>query len=390
MRNYINELFTLKGDHVFWGVIIGLLMVSLVMVYSATGTLSYLKTENPASFLFKRVFFMAVCLSVMVFISNIHYRNFSKYSGLILFVGVLSMLALPIIGIDVNGSKRWIPFFGFTLQPSEFVKIGLIMYTSRILSLYQEEKHCNDKAFKVIMIASVIVLGLIFWRDFSSSALLGATIMMICYVGRIRFRLLAYVFGGLLAALVLFVSISFTTTLPGRIGTIQNRVLSYFGKNANEESNDIYEYQIDQSKIAVATGGYIGKGPGNSLQRNFLPLPYSDFIFAVVVEEGGLATGLFVIFLYLSLMYKAGKIVYRSKLVFPALLCFGLTLSIVLQALVNIGVVVGVFPITGQPLPLVSMGGSSLLFTCISFGMLLSVTHQMKLEEQEEQQEQQE
>jgi cell division protein FtsW len=384
MKKFISGLLTLKGDNVFWGVIIGLLMVSLVMVYSATGTLAYLKTQNTASFLFKRILLMAICLSVMVFISNIHYRRFSQYSGLVLFFGVLGMLSLPIIGIDVNGSKRWIPFMGFTLQPSEFVKIGLIMYTSRILSLYQDKKHCNDKAFKIIGIASAIVLGLIFWSDFSSSALLGGTILMICYVGRVRLRLLLYVIGGILAALVLFISISLTTTLPGRIGTIQNRVLSFIGLNENEHSNDIYEFQIDQSKIAVATGGYIGKGPGNSLQRNFLPLPYSDFIFAVVVEEGGLATGLFIIFLYLTLMYKAGKIVYRSKLVFPALLCFGLTLGIVLQAFVNIGVVLGVFPITGQPLPLVSMGGSSLLFTCVSFGMLLSVTHQMELDEEAE------
>lgn len=383
MKQYLKSLFTLKGDGVLWGVLIGLLMVSLVMVYSATGTLAYLKTQNTASFLFKRVTLIGICLSIMVIISNIHYRNFSKYSGIVLFFGILSMIALSIFGIDVNGSKRWIPFFGFTLQPSEFVKIGLIMYTSRILSLYQEEKYCLDKGFKVILIASSIVLGLIFWRDFSSSVLLGLTIMLLCFVGRVRLRLILTVVGVLLAALVLFIGVSFATTLPSRIGTIQNRVLSYFGSNDNKKSNEIYEYQINQSKIAVATGGYVGKGPGNSLQRNFLPLPYSDFIFAVVVEEGGLAAGFFIIFLYLSLMYKAGRIVSGSKLVFPALLSFGLTLSIVLQAFVNIGVVLDVFPITGQPLPLVSMGGSSLLFTCISFGMLLSVTHQMKVDEQE-------
>lgn len=379
LTNILSKL--IKGDRIIWGIIIALLMISIVIVYSATGTLAFLKSHNTSSFIIKRVGLIAFCGIIMITISHIHYKFFSTLAGVVLLFGCICLIALPFVGIDVNGSKRWLPILGFTIQPSELVKIGLIMYTCKILAHFQGEKNCTDSAFKHIVIVSGIALGLIFISDFSSSAILGLTIMIICIVGRVRMKLLGKFIGVMFIALMLFVASSFVLPMPNRIATIQNRVLSYMGMNSNETSNDTYKHQIDQSKIAIATGGYIGLGIGKSVQRNFLPLAFSDFIFAIIVEEGGLITGLFVLLLYLILMYRAGKLVYRSTKVFPALLTFGLTLGIVFQALINIGVAVGFFPITGQPLPLVSMGGSSLLFTCISFGMILSVTNSIKEEE---------
>jgi len=382
MSNIINRIISFRGDKVIWFIIAILFGVSLLTVYSATGTIAFLKTQNTAYFLLKRGILIAVCTFAMIFVSKIHYKKFSTYSGLILFIGWLAVLLLPVIGVEVNGSRRWIriPIIGMTVQPSEIVKIGLIMYTSRVLSLYQESKELLDKAFKHIMIVSGIVLIVVFLQDFSTTALIGLTVLVLCFIGRVRLKLVGTVIGGLLMGLVLLIVISNYVQIPGRIGTIQNRVLSHLGINSNEDSNEIYENQIVQSKIAIATGGYTGKGPGNSIQRNFLPLPYSDFIYAVIVEEDGLIVGIIVILLYLILMYRTGKMVYISKKVFPALLVIGLSLCIVLQAMVNILVAVGLMPITGQPLPLVSMGGSSLLFTCISLGMIQSVSHTLKQE----------
>jgi len=384
MARFVNILSRLiKGDRIIWGIIAVLLMISIVIVYSATGTLAFLKSHDTSSFIIKRMGLIVFCGLIMITISHINYKMFSAFAGIVLFLGLLSLIALPFFGIDVNGTKRWLPVFGFTIQPSEFAKIGLIMYTCKILARFQGEKYCLDKAFKHIVIVSGLVLMMIFISDFSSSAILGVIIMVICIVGRVRMRLIGKFMGIMLVAATLFIASSFVLPMPNRVATIQNRVLSYFGMNSNETSNDTYKHQIDQSKIAIATGGYIGLGVGKSVQRNFLPLAFSDFIFAIIVEEGGLVVGLFVLLLYLILMYRAGKLVYRSTRVFPALLTFGLTFGIVFQALINIGVAVDFFPITGQPLPLVSMGGSSLLFTCISLGMILSVTNSIREEEKE-------
>lgn len=385
MRDKINKFKLFKGDKVIWLIVALLSGISLLAVYSATGTLAFLKTQNTAYFLVKRVILMFFCFGAMCLTSNIHYKKFSTYSGIVLFIGWFILILLPIIGVEVNGTRRWIsiPIVGLTIQPSEIIKIGLIMYTSRVLSLYQSTRELLDKAFWHIMFVSGFVLIFVFVQDFSTSALIGLTVLILCFVGRVRFKLVGIVSGSIVLFVALLIVLSCFVNIPGRMGTIQNRVMSYVGINSNETSNDVYKNQIIQSKIAIATGGYTGKGPGKSVQRNFLPLPYSDFIYGIIIEEDGLIVGVTVILLYLILLYRTGKIVFISKKVFPALLVIGLSLSIVLQAFVNISVAVGILPITGQPLPLVSMGGSSLLFTCISLGMIQSINHSLKNEIEE-------
>jgi len=280
-------------------------------------------------------------------------------------------------GTNLNDADRWIPLpLGLSFQPSELAKLGIIMYTARIIAFYQTDKGCSDEALKNVLLFTGPLIFLIFLDNFSTSFLLGLICMTMLFVGRLRLKLILISFASLIALVGVILVLAFTVPQfekIGRVATIKGRVTNFFSGAKKEREGS--SYQSDQAKIAVAKGGLMGVGPGNSEQRNFLPHPYSDFIFAIIIEEYGLLGGGLTLLLYLIILYRIGVIVKRCTRTFPALLVTGLGLSIVFQAFVNMGVCVGLFPVTGQPLPLVSMGGTSLLFTSAAFGMILSVSH---------------
>jgi len=249
------------------------------------------------------------------------------------------------------------------------------MYLARLLSRKQHEIKDLKESFVKLLVPVIVICGLIMPANLSTALILFATSTILMFIGRVRTRYLMGLVATGSVLIALFITIALYSQSAGRLGTWQNRIESFVTKSG--EGN----YQVEQAKIALATGGIIGKGPGNSSQRNFLPHPYSDFIYAIIVEEYGLAGGVVVMFFYLWLLYRAGLIVRRSNRTFPAFLAIGLALTIVIQAMINMAVVVNLLPVTGQPLPLVSMGGSSLVFTSIALGIILSVSNGVRKDE---------
>jgi cell division protein FtsW len=362
----------LKGDKVIWAVIIFLSLVSLLAVYSSTGTLAYrFQGGNTAYYILKHSSILMVSL-VIIFITHlIPYKFYSRLSQLFLVASVILLIITLAMGTTINEASRWLtlPGLGFTIQTSDFAKLSLIMYLARLLSQKQHEIKNLKESFIKLLIPVLLVCGLIMSANLSTSIILFTTCVILMFIGRVRTRyLMVLITSGLLLVSV-FVAIALYSRSEGRLGTWQNRIESFISSSG--EGN----YQVEQSKIAIATGGLVGKGPGNSSQRNFLPHPYSDFIYAIIIEEYGLIGAVVVLSFYLWLFYRGGLIVKRSTRTFPAFLAFGLTLSIVMQAMINMAVVANVLPVTGQPLPLVSMGGSSLIFTSIALGIILSVSN---------------
>jgi cell division protein FtsW len=275
-----------------------------------------------------------------------------------------------ILGTSLNSASRWLtlPGIGLTVQTSDFAKLALIMYVARMLSQKQDVIDDYKLAFLPIIIPIALVCILILPANFSTSALLFLTTFILMFIGRINVKHLLSLVGIGILAMSLFVMIALYTNRSGRIGTWKHRIENYI----NDEGDG--NYQVKQSKIAIATGGFLGKGPGNSTQRNFLPHPYSDFIYAIVIEEYGAVGAIIVLFLYLYLLFRAAVIVRKCDRTFPAFLTIGLVISLVFQAMINMAVAVNIIPVTGQTLPLISMGGSSILFTGIALGIILSVS----------------
>lgn len=360
-----------KGDPVIWGVILALSIISLLAVYSSTGTLAYkYRAGNVTYYLLKHASFLFFGFLVIYITHLIPYKYFSRVSQL-LFYASLPLLAITLaFGTNINQASRWLslPGTGLTFQTSDLAKIALIMFLARMLSLKQNDIKSFKNGFKPLIIPVTIMCLLIMPANLSTAVILFTVSMILMFIGRVKTLYLAAVSGLALVAVVGMIVLALNSNWEGRWGTWRNRVVNFI------EQDDGMNYQSEQSKIAIATGGIFGKGPGNSVQRNFLPHPYSDFIFAIIVEEGGLIFGLLVIFLYLYLLYRAGAIVNKSSRTFQAFLAFGLTMILVLQAMVNMAVAVGILPVTGQPLPFISMGGTSILFTSAALGMILSVS----------------
>ncbi|MFC2151274.1 FtsW/RodA/SpoVE family cell cycle protein [Bacteroidota bacterium] len=380
LKEVLSKYF--KGDRVIWGVIFTLSIFSLLAVYSSTGTLAYKYQEgNTAYYIVKHFVLLAAGLSIIYITHLIPYKYYSRLSQLFLYLSIFLLAITLVMGTSLNQAARWLtlPGLGFTIQTSDFAKLALIMYLARVLSLRQDDKKLNDfnGVFVSLIIPVLMVCGLIMPANLSTALILFATSFLLMFVGRIKIKYLLGISGvGALIVALIIAGIIIKGSNTGRIGTWQNRIESF----VSGESED--NYQVEQSKIAIATGGIIGKGPGNSTQRNFLPHPYSDFIYAIIIEEYGFFGGLFVLFLYLFLLYRAGVIVRKSRRTFAAFLAFGLTISLVFQAMINMGVAVHLFPVTGQTLPLVSMGGSSILFTGVAFGIILSVSRSVEKNEE--------
>lgn len=395
------EKIAFKGDKILWYIIIMLMIASVMVVYSSTGRLAYFeKGGNTLYYLGKQLILIGACFAVMFVVQSVHYRYFYKYAGWLLLISGVLLAYAAFGGTSINGAGRWIPlpFIGLTFQPSELAKIAIMMYTARILADFQTEYCCEDAALQKFLLFVGPVIVVIFLDNFSTSALIGVVCFILFMIARMRWKLLATTFGVAVTTLTLVLVLGFYVPQVkswGRIGTMVGRITD-FAKGGEE--GDSYSYQSVQARIAVARGGIMGSGPGNSTQRNFLPHPYSDFIYAIVIEEYGLGGGAFIMLLYVVVLFRVGVIGRKSMKgsqlnargmpdIFPALLVTGLGLTIVLQAMINMGVCVGLLPVTGQTLPLVSMGGTSLLFTSASFGIILSIAHTFSAEGRAEEEE---
>ena len=360
-----------KGDRWIWLIIILLSLLSVLAVYSSTGTLAYKRGVGSESLMFKHLLFIIIGFVMIYFAHLLDYRYYAGISKVLMIITIPLLLYTLVFGSNVNDASRWIsiPGTGLTFQTSDLAKLALITFLARTLTKKQENIKDVRKAFIPIMGSVCAVFILIGLANLSTALMLFGVSILLLLIGRISFKQISLVcLGGiaLLTILVLF---------GPRRDTYKSRIKAYFHPEMQHSDKT---FQQDQAKIAVASGGILGKGPGNSTQRNFLPHPYSDFIYAIIIEEYGLVGGIAVVILYLILMYRIIKIVTQAPKAFGALLAAGLGFSLTIQALANMAVAVNLFPVTGVPLPLVSMGGTSILFTSIAFGIILSVSRDVE------------
>ncbi len=360
----------LQGDRAIWAVIAVLSLFSIMAVYSSTGTLAYREMGgNTESFLVKHLLIVTGGLFLTYLAHLMHYMKYSRSAPILLLISVPLLIYTIAFGADINDARRWIevPFVGITFQTSDFAKLALIIYVARVIGSKQDYIKDFQSAFVPIIVPVLIICGLIAPADLSTAILLFFTCVIMMFVGRVALPYIALLL--LLGIVVFAVLVLLGEFFPEvvRSDTWVSRVRDYVD---NPEGG----YQIKQAKIAMANGEWFGLGPGNSIQRNYLPSPYSDFIYAIIVEEYGILGGFLIIGLYVALFFRATRLVTKSPKAFGAMLVIGLSVSLILQAFINIAVSVHLVPVTGVTLPMVSMGGTSILFTCISFGIILSVS----------------
>lgn len=382
-----------RGDRVIWALVILLALVSLLVVYSATGMLAYKYNRgNTEVYLFKQLVFIAIGLCVIYFSHRVNYTLYSRVARILFLVAIPLLVYTLFFGVKLNEGSRWIrlPIINLTFQTSDLAKLALFMYLSRLLSKRQGVIKDFREGFVPVILPVGIICLLIAPANLSTALLTGATSMLLLFIGRARTRHLLLTAGVALIPVLLLVGIAVSyydrqegkcEDLPavfeaGRMPTWIKRVQSFVYADAQQDKDD--NYQINQAKIAIAKGGIMGLGPGNSEQRNFLPHPYSDFIFAIIIEEYGFAGGAFIVFIYLVFLFRSIRIFRKCPYAFGAFLALGLSFTLVIQALMNMAVAVNLFPVTGVTLPLVSMGGSSFLFTCLSIGIILSVARNLE------------
>lgn len=368
----------IRGDRVIWTVLLILSMLSMLIVYSATGALAFRQAGgNTFFFLVRQVVFLSLGLGIILFMVNVIPVKFYSIISRVLVLISIMFLALA-IGLKLAGltdsTGRTLNLGIISFQPAEIAKLGLVMYVAKMLGIEQNSPEGLRKVFWKVMIFSGIVCGMIALSNFSTAALLFATVMSMLFVGRVPIRYLLLVLaGGIGLLFLIYTSGDKFDWLPSRFATAQGRIERFIHGDPDEEKGIT---QADYAKLAIYQGGLIGKGPGNSDVANYMAAAYNDFIFAIIVEEYGLIISTMVMFLYLVFFFRGITIVKRTNRTFPAFLVSGLTLMLVYQAMINIGVSAGVLPVTGQPLPWISMGGTSLLFTSVAFGCILSVSYQ--------------
>lgn len=364
----------IKGDKVIWAVVLLLSVFSLLAVYSSTGTLAYkFQGGNTEYYMLKHFVILLLGLVFMYLAHKIRYVYFSPMFQVALWVSIPLLLFTLIFGLNLNEAKRVLPLpFNLTFQTSDLAKLTLIMYLARLLTKKQDNIKDFRSAFVPLMIPVLLVVFLILPANLSTAAMLFSTSLVLMFIGRVNLKYIFSLVGLGLVALIIFVFI-----LMQMPDDKQGRLLTWKNRIENFTSGEGDNYQRDQAQIAIASGGVFGKMPGNSTQRNFLPHPYSDFIFAIVIEEYGLLGGSFMVLLYLILLFRAVVIVTKIPQTFGAFLSIGVAFSLVFQAMINMSVAVGILPVTGQPLPLVSMGGTSIWFTSLSLGIILSVSKEI-------------
>jgi len=371
MSSLVKNIFgKLKGDQVIWLIVLGLSVFSLLAVYSSTESLAF-KEHNDSLFYYlaKHLFVMCLGLAIMYISHLVNYKYYSRVAQIFLWLSIPLLLYTLVFGTDLNDARRWItlPIINLTFQTSDFAKLALIMYTARILARKQGDIKNFKEAYLPTIIPVVIVCLLIAPADLSSAAVLFATCTLIMFIGRVSISHLLLTFGAGMAALLLLVGVLSLSSDSGRLQTWKNRIEDF-------KTNKDGPYQVQHAKIAIAKGGIVRLAPGLSTQRNYLPHPYSDFIYAIIIEEYGLVGGLLILLLYLALLYRCVLIVLSAPRAFGAFLAVGLAFSLVIQAFINMAVNVHLLPVTGLTLPMVSMGGTSLWFTGLSIGIILSVS----------------
>ena len=359
----------LEGDKVIWGVVFALSIFSILLVYSTAGW----------DFLFNHLVKLFIGLFFLYQVHKIKFKYFAKIGVLGFFISIVLLILVFIMGVTVNGASRWLSIAGFQFQPSDIAKLSILLFMARQLSKYRADiKNFKYLSF-YILFPLFVICALILPNNFSTSALIFLNGLVLMYVAKVNIKhIISIISVGLFGASLIYIvaktNPEFTNQFMPRSSTWVSRIDSYFIDEKQQELNQ--DYQQQQALVAIYNGGFSGKGPGKSTQRNLLPYSSSDFIFAIMVEEYGLIVGaLLPILLYLILFYRALRIANKITSVFGGLLCVGLMFSLVFQAFINMLVSVGVLPVTGQTLPLISMGGTSILFTCITVGIILSVSN---------------
>jgi cell division protein FtsW len=387
-----------KGDKVIWAVVILLAMISLLVVYSSTGSLAYkMYKGNTEVYLFKQVMFISVGILIIYFAHRVNYTLYSRVSKILFFLVIPLLIYTLFFGVKLNEGSRWIrlPIINLTFQTSDLAKLALFMFLSRLLSKKQHVIKDFKKGFVPVILPVGIVCALIAPANLSTALLVGATSLMLMFIGRVRMKHLMLVIGVALIPVVMLVMAAMfqhnnnagikTKTNSGsgmfvRLSTWINRVENFIYTSADAQQDDDNNYQVNQAKIAIAKGGWVGLGPGNSEQRNFLPHPYSDFIYAIIIEEYGLIGAAVIVLVYLIFLFRSIQLFRKCPYAFGAFLALALSFTLVIQACANMAVNVNLFPVTGVTLPLVSMGGSSFLFTCLAIGIILSVSRNVESE----------
>ena len=384
-----------RGDKYIWGIVVLLSLISILVVYSATGSLAYkMNKGNTSIYLFKQVSFSLIGLLLIYFLHRVNYTIFSKVATILFLISIPLLLYTLLFGAKINDGSRWIklPIINMTIQTSDLAKLALFMYISRLLSKKQEIIKDFKKGFIPVVLPVMIICALIMPANLSNALLTGATALLLMFIGRVSVKHIFLTIGIALIPVVIIVMVSVLTydgkqkdaaKKPamaekvksfGRFGTWVKRVQDFMYAKDNETP-----YQVQQAKIAIANGSVlVGLGPGNSRQRNFLPQAYNDFIYSIIIEEYGLLGGAFMIFIYLVFLFRCIRIFRKCPYAFGAFLALGLSFTLVIQAIANMAVNVNLVPVTGVTLPLVSMGGSSFLFTCGAIGIILSVARNVE------------
>lgn len=367
-----------QGDRTLWVIIILLSLASLVIVYSATGKLAYREAGgNTSHYLIRQVVFLSLGIGIMLFLVNIvpvviYFKISPVLIGITILALIVAIVQYKLTGNPSKETSRSLNLTFFSFQPAELAKISLVMFASRLLSKAQRTDEELKNAFYWVTGVSAVVCFLIFLSNFSTAALLFFTILVLMLIARVAFKYIAALVGmGMLAVLLIYFTADYFPDSVGRVHTVKARIDDFIYGDADATKGTT---QADYARLAVFEGGMFGKGPGNSEVSNYMEAGYNDFIYAILIEEYGFVGGAFLALLFLILLFRGVIIVRRCDRTFPAFMVAGLVLLLTFQAFINMAVSVGAVPVTGQPLPWVSMGGSSMLFTAASFGIILAIS----------------
>lgn len=365
---------TFKGDRVIWALVAVFMIYSLLAVYSSSVGVAFTSYGGNTTYFLRSQFFMLILsLVIIIVVHYLPYRIYSSLAGLLLLIAIGLLILTLFVGARLNEATRWleIPGTGFRFQTSDLAKVALVLYLARVLAQYQDELKNFSLVTKYLVVPVAIVCALILPENLSTALMVFTVSMIILFIGRVPFRFLLVYIGMALAGILLFAMVLTVFTRDNRVEVWKERIESFFSDDPDRES----DYQSDQAKIAISTGGLFGKAPGKSTQRNMLPQSNSDFIFAIIIEEYGLLFGAIpLIMAYMILLFRGITIARKCETAFPAFLVMGLIVMIVVQAMLNMLVAVGLFPVTGQTLPMVSWGRTSVLIMSFSIGAVLSVS----------------
>ncbi len=372
----------LKGDRSIWAIVILLVLASSVIALSASSNMAYRLTDGNASpFWFKHVAILVLGLVIMIYLQHFKFKYFSRIAQMGIWIAGILLLVTLVFGKNINSAQRWI--MGF--QPSDLAKIVLVLYVARMLTLKKEKISDFKEGVLPILIPIGLICGLILPADFSTAFLLGTVCFVMLFVGGVSLKHLGAIIGGAVLLFFMLIMINKATGILPRAATWETRMVSFLSSESEASSDSeskIDNFQANQAKMAVSNGGWIGQGPGRGNIKNDTYSAQSDFVFATIVEEfGALFGGVTLLLLYMMLFFRAIRTTLKVDSSFGAYVAFGLSFLLVLQALVNMGVGVNLLPVTGQPLPLISMGGTSILFTCIAIGIIINISKNTETKE---------